>query len=85
MSAFGAKADITLCGNPLLQSLLGQSGHRFLRRKCLLLPKADIIHSIVSGQRPDCWNVGRGQFLQGEKSVLIKYLSCCRQRSLAKI
>jgi hypothetical protein len=27
MSAFGGKADMALCGNALLRSLLGQSGH----------------------------------------------------------
>ena len=29
-SAFGGKADMTLCGNPLSRSLWGQSGHGLL-------------------------------------------------------
>src|SRR4029079_10464732 len=40
MSAFGGKADITVCGCPLLRSLLGQSGHWLLRRICLLLTQS---------------------------------------------
>jgi hypothetical protein len=32
MSAFGGKADMTLCGNPLLRSLLG------VKRTCLFAP-----------------------------------------------
>jgi len=35
MSAFGGKADITVCGNPLSRSLLGvKRGHGLLHRTC---------------------------------------------------
>jgi hypothetical protein len=40
MSAFGDKADMTLCGNPLLRSLLGVSGHGLLQRKCPLMTQS---------------------------------------------
>jgi hypothetical protein len=40
MSAFGGKADMTVCANPLSRSLLGQSGHDVLRRTCLLMTQS---------------------------------------------
>jgi hypothetical protein len=51
MSAFGGKADMTVCGNPLLRSLLGGKADMPFCTACVrLLPKADIApHSILRG------------------------------------
>jgi putative tryptophan/tyrosine transport system substrate-binding protein len=47
MSAFGGKADMTLCGSPLSRSLLGA----VLRRKCLLLTQSGHwpLHERITG------------------------------------
>jgi hypothetical protein len=39
-ATFRGKADMTFCGSPLSRSLSGVSGHRFLRRTCLLLTQS---------------------------------------------
>jgi hypothetical protein len=40
MSAFGGKADMTLCGNPLSRSLWGQSGRALLHCICPLMTQS---------------------------------------------
>src|SRR5215475_2749287 len=40
MSAFGCKADMTVCGSPLSRSLLGESGHGLVQCKYLLLTQS---------------------------------------------
>src|SRR5262249_53376524 len=40
MSAFGDKADMALCGNSLLRSLLGESGHGLVRCTCPLMTQS---------------------------------------------
>jgi hypothetical protein len=40
MSAIGGKADMTVCGKSLSQSLLGVSGHGLLQCKCPLLTQS---------------------------------------------
>jgi hypothetical protein len=40
MSAFGGKADMTLCGNPLLRSLLGVKRTCLLHRICPLMTQS---------------------------------------------
>src|SRR5215475_11139122 len=49
MSAFRGKADIPVCESPLLQSLLGESGHDVLHRKCPLVTQSG--HLSASGAR----------------------------------
>ena len=47
MSAFGGKADMTVCGNPLLRSLLGAKRHDLLRRTCLLLTQSGHCQPVI--------------------------------------
>jgi hypothetical protein len=49
MSAFGGKADMRLCGNPLSRSLV--------RRTRLLLTQSG--HSPCVGPRSTCWSFGK--------------------------
>ena len=53
MSAFGGKADMTVCGNPLLRSLLGA------KRTCLIA-----LHmSANDPKRTWHWSVNRAAFM----------------------
>jgi hypothetical protein len=73
VSAFGGKADMTLCGNLLSRSLLGVKRTRFLRCKCLLMTQSRHLASAARAVLSECcayatirFGVMRKQLRRGE-------------------